>query len=290
MKEIVVNPIFVSNTKKIRQATIKTSSPYRDINASFNWLKVDFPFLHTHNHWEILIVLKGKLKHTINGQCEVCTRGYSCLIRPSDCHCLHYYDENKDVQYINFTFSEEIAQKFLSLYSDYSFNLQENAILSFTLENALIDYLIKNAMTAQSLPKKEYEQYSILLINQLLSIFFSQKIFMSNTYPGWLNEFLYYLHNPKCFSLSAKALSAKTPFSYSRLSRLFKMYIGKSLIEYINELKIVYAKKELRMTQKKIIEISMDLGYYSVSSFNHIFKEATTLTPLQYRKQHAAIK
>ena len=81
-----------------------------------------------------------------------------------------------------------------------------------------------------------------------------------------------------------------TPFSYSRLSRLFKLYIGKSLIEYINNLKIVYAKKELRMTQKKIIEISLDLGYDSVSSFNHIFKAATTLTPSQYRKKHATIK
>jgi AraC-like DNA-binding protein len=42
----------------------------------------------------------------------------------------------------------------------------------------------------------------------------------------------------------------------------------------------------LRTTQKSIIEISLDLGFNSVSSLNHLFKEFTTLTPSQYRKKY----
>ena len=58
-------------------------------------------------------------------------------------------------------------------------------------------------------------------------------------------------------------------------------------MEHINELKIVYAKRVLRTTKKSILDIALDLGYESISSFNHNFKASTALTPSQYRKKYA---
>ena len=292
MKNSVITPIFpkvfVSKTKKIHKASIKTSSPYPQAQAAFNWLNVDFPYPHTHHHWEIFIILKGKLKHTINDQQEIGSKGYACLIRPDDCHLLEYVEDEKDTQHINFTFSNELAQKLFEFYKEYPLNLEGNTPLHFFLENTFIDSIVQQVLLAQSLPKQTYEQHSMLLVHQLITIFIAQKLNADTAYPAWLNNFLYYLHNPECFCLSTTQLAANTPYSYSRLSRLFKLYLGKTLVEYINELKIVYAKRELRTTKKSVIDISLDLGYDSVSSFNHNFKTATSLTPTQYRKKYVA--
>ena len=288
MKNSIITPVFVPKTKKIYKASLKISSPYPKANASFNWLNVDFPYQHIHNHWEIFIILKGKLKHTINGHQEIGSKGYACLIRPNDCHMLEYVEAEKDTQHINFTFSSEFAQKVFEFYREYPLDLEGDAPLHFFLENTFIDSIIQQALTAQSLPKRAYEQHSTLIVHQLITILLSQKLNTNTTYPTWLNNFLYYLHNPECFSQSTNELATNTPYSYSRLSRLFKLYIGKTLVEYINELKIVYAKRELRTTKKSIIDISLDLGYDSVSSFNHNFKKATSLTPTQYRKKYSS--
>ena len=289
MKETVISPIFVPKTKRISKSSIRISSPYPKAKASFNWLNVDFPYLHTHNHWEIFIILKGKLKHTLNGHQEIGSKGYACLIRPTDSHQLEYIEDKKETQHINFTFTKETAEKLFSFYNEYNLNLQTDTPLHFFLEHAFIDSIVNEVLIAQSAPKDLYEQHSLLIVHQLITIFLSQNLTADTAYPTWLNEFLHFLHNPECFSYSTNELAGHSPYSYSRLSRLFKKYTGKTLVEYVNDVKIVYAKRLLRTTQKSIIDISLDLGYESVSSFNHNFKAITALTPSQYRKKYASI-
>ena len=266
---------------------MKISSPYPQTRASFNWLNVDFPYPHTHNHWEILIIVQGKLKHTLNGYQEIASKGYACLIRPNDCHQLEYIVGEKEVQHINFTFSKETAHTLFEYYKEFPLDLQSDTPLHFFLESAYIDSIIKQALIAQSAAKQTYEQHSLLLVHQLVALFFSQTLNANTAYPTWLNEFLYFLHSPECFNLSVNELAKHTPYSYSRLARLFKQYLGKTLVEHINELKIVYAKRVLRTTKKSILDIALDLGYESISSFNHNFKAITALTPSQYRKKYA---
>ena len=288
MKNTVISPIFVPKTKRIHKASIRISSPYPNATASFNWLNVDFPYPHTHNHWEIFIILKGKLKHTLNGHQEIGSKGYACLIRPTDCHQLEYIEDKKETQHINFTFTKETAEKLFSFYNEYNINLQTDDPLHFFLEHAFIDFIVNQVLIAQSTPKDIYEQHSLLIVHQLITIFLSQNLTTDKAYPSWLSEFLHFLHNPEYFSYSMNELAEYSPYSYSRLSRLFKKYTGKTLVEYVNDVKIVYAKRLLRTTQKSIIDISLDLGYNSVSSFNHNFKAITSLTPTKYRKKYVS--
>lgn len=285
MKNIINKPTF-NPVKQISKATMKTSSPYPYAHASFNWLNVDFPYLHTHNHWELLIVIAGQLKHILNGYTEICNRGYACLIRPSDAHRIEYVNNEHKLEFINFTFSMETAKKFFEFYNTYPVQLNGEAPLHFSLNDAFIDSIINQALIAQASNKETYEQHSVLLVHQLLTFFLSQQLNSNNAYPQWLNDFLYFLHDPRSFKMKAEELAAYTAYSYSHLSRIFKQYLDRTLIDYINEIKILYAKRLLRTTQKSIIEISLDLGFNSVSSLNHLFKEFTTLTPSQYRKKY----
>ena len=280
-----ISPIYTP-TKKTVKATLNKSGLYPSTIATFNWINVDFPYLHTHNHWEIIVILKGTLKHTINGMQENISKGYACLIRPTDTHRLDRLHNETDVEIITFAFSESAADTLFNLYQKQFNALPEREPCNFFLDSTFLDSLRSQALTAQSTHKEIFEQISLLISHQLLLQLFLQTATQNQAYPNWLNEFLQFLHNPECFRKSAKELAERSPYSYPHLSRIFKQYLGKTLNEHLTELKMLYAKRLLSSTSKSILDISLDLGYDSVSSFNHNFKAATDFTPLQYRKKH----
>lgn len=281
-----LKPNFISSFKKIKKSTIKASSPYPEVNASYNWLNTDFPYIHTHSEWEILIVTEGKLKHIINGYHEIGDAGYACLIRPSDCHRIEYAGKDEKPQYINFVFSNEIASKLFNVYDGFNIDFKSDKPLRFSLSPFLLDSIVRQSVIMQSAEKRIYEQYSILTVNQLVAEFLSQNLIKNSEYPDWLNAFLHNLHNPNNFRLPLTAMAKFSPYSYSYLTRVFKKIMGETIKEYIEKIKIIYVKRLLRTTTKSILEISLDVGYDSVSSLNHNFKAATSLTPSLYRKQH----
>ena len=66
--------------------------------------------------------------------------------------------------------------------------------------------------------------------------------------------------------------------------RSFKQETGKTLKEYINEVKLEEAKYLLRATDQPIVDIAMELGYSSQAYFSTLFKNYTGSTPLAFRE------
>ena len=73
------------------------------------------------------------------------------------------------------------------------------------------------------------------------------------------------------------------------LSRLFKKETGKTLTEYVTELRINEAKRLLSNTDNTITAIAEEIGYYNYSYFSKIFKDIIGLTPGEYRKRYQEI-
>ena len=71
--------------------------------------------------------------------------------------------------------------------------------------------------------------------------------------------------------------------SYSYFSLTFKKIIGRSFVDYCNDIKIHRAEELLNLSKMSITEISSRLGFGSVSYFNRIFKSYNGRTPMQYR-------
>ncbi|MEG0353660.1 MAG: response regulator [Cellulosilyticaceae bacterium] len=72
-------------------------------------------------------------------------------------------------------------------------------------------------------------------------------------------------------------------FNPSYLSRFYKNVKGHNLFEYIKEAKLIKAKELIRTSEKKIGDVSKELGYESVGYFSVFFKKSTGMTPLEYR-------
>ena len=68
-------------------------------------------------------------------------------------------------------------------------------------------------------------------------------------------------------------------------SKKFSEYTGKKINDYINELRIEDALKQLKDMETSIINIAFAVGFESLSTFNRSFKAVTGQTPSAYRKE-----
>lgn len=68
--------------------------------------------------------------------------------------------------------------------------------------------------------------------------------------------------------------------------RRFKLATNNSVLEYINRVKIEFAKRSFEMSRKNINEVMYDVGYTDTKAFRTIFKKITGLTPIEYRNKY----
>lgn len=84
-------------------------------------------------------------------------------------------------------------------------------------------------------------------------------------------------------SLNLDLLSELTKIPKHHLSQIFSLQMGKSFADYINQLRIQYACKELEKERDISIEqLGYACGFNSKVSFYRNFKSSTGLTPSQY--------
>jgi AraC-like DNA-binding protein len=72
--------------------------------------------------------------------------------------------------------------------------------------------------------------------------------------------------------------------SSSAFCRFFEQSTGKTLFQYLKEVRIGYACKLLQETDMSISSICYESGFNNFSHFNNQFKEVNTVSPGEYRK------
>ncbi|WP_167859397.1 helix-turn-helix domain-containing protein [Paenibacillus cymbidii] len=84
--------------------------------------------------------------------------------------------------------------------------------------------------------------------------------------------------------ISLTTVAEKLNLNPAYLSRIFKEYTATTFTEYVTRTRIAKSKKLLLQPELKIQDISKQLGYTKVNHFIKIFKEATGITPGEFRK------
>lgn len=85
--------------------------------------------------------------------------------------------------------------------------------------------------------------------------------------------------------LSVEMLASIVFLTPDYLSRLFKKSTGKSLSQYIRQYRMDKAKELLIHTNKKIIDIGIQVGYPNYSYFCQSFREYSGTSPEKYRQE-----
>jgi len=69
--------------------------------------------------------------------------------------------------------------------------------------------------------------------------------------------------------------------------RRFKKCTGNSILEYIQRVKVEFAKKHLEAGRKTVKEIIYETGYNDIDAFRKVFRKITDLSPVDYRKKYS---
>lgn len=85
-------------------------------------------------------------------------------------------------------------------------------------------------------------------------------------------------------SLPIGDLARLCGLSEPHFRRLFKATIGRSPCAYRNDLRLQMASSLLRGTTRSVLEISQDVGFETLSSFNRLFKARFARTPRSWRR------
>lgn len=86
--------------------------------------------------------------------------------------------------------------------------------------------------------------------------------------------------------LSIESVARIAMLSLSYFSYLFKAITGKTVVEYINDLRIRKALQLLQETNDLVVDICFNTGFKNVSHFNRTFKNQVGISPTQYRKAY----
>ena len=69
-------------------------------------------------------------------------------------------------------------------------------------------------------------------------------------------------------------------------SRFFKMRTGRTISEYITEVRLGHASRLLVDTTQSIAEVAYDCGFNNLSNFNRLFHKVRRFTPTQFRNTY----
>lgn len=86
-------------------------------------------------------------------------------------------------------------------------------------------------------------------------------------------------------SLSVAEIAEALHLSSAYLNVLFKQEMKMTLKQYLSCYRLEKAKRMLEQGYDKITEIAEKCGYASANYFAKVFKEATDVTPMEYRRQ-----
>ncbi len=110
-----------------------------------------------------------------------------------------------------------------------------------------------------------------------------------NNYLVRVNKVLSYIQNnlEKPFQLSE--LASVGSFSQFHFHRIITAHLNESIGRYIKRIRLEKAAQLLQFSKKSITEISISIGYETLSSFSEAFNKQFSISPSSYRVKHTKL-
>lgn len=149
------------------------------------------------------------------------------------------------------------------------------------------DYSVLNGVYAslkEKMPEKKFVDILIYPLCGMLELAFLKD--ENNIFEESLPEkIVRYIKKNRNRNITSKDICRHFSCSRSYMSSQFNKYTGKSIRDFINELRIEDAKLLLVNSHLSVTEIALSVGFCDSNYFSNIFKKATGFAPLKYRKE-----
>ncbi len=231
---------------------------------------------HLHNEIEIIYVKTGKVTAFSDRKSYKLTAG-DIFVNFSN--QVHYYEECEKGDYWIYIFSPELVYGLKGV-------IDGKCPESNIIEKDMLDELHKLLLLALDSYKAEKYMASCGYINLFMSALLSgtKLVPAPQTNNASIRSIIEYCNSNFGEKITLDSVSGNLHMSKYYISHLLNDRLGFSFNDFINSLRIESACKKLSETDEKIADISEDVGYGTIRSFNRAFKSITGVTPGDYRK------
>ena len=229
---------------------------------------------HFHNSYELICVLKGSIKVTVNSQSAILREKDFILIPPC---MLHSISESRDAIFFIAIITADYIPDFFAAH-------KKNETPIFSVDEISFDYLKKYLFE-----KKYHSDYQLKACFYIILSFAEQgKCLLASNSINY--DFVFavnsYIADHFTEPIRRAQLAEVTGYEEHYFSSLFQKNFGSNLCQYVNSQRISYALKLLSETDSTVSQIALECGFSSVKEFNNAFMLQMNETPSQYRKKH----
>jgi Transcriptional regulator containing an amidase domain and an AraC-type DNA-binding HTH domain len=244
---------------------------------------------HIHDYYEFFFITSGSCIHKVNNREQQLTEGTLVFIRPEDSHSYKLID-NKDCEFINIAYANRVVEEAFNYLGRVQcadklidpFMPVITVLSSLEKENLMDRYY---TITAALSVNKVYAglQLKGMLVEVLSRVFSGEWESGDSSTPIWFSSLIKQMQKKENFRYGLHKAYELSGRSKGHLNRAFRQYLNMTPTDYINKIRLNYAKNLLLTTDLSVIDISMEAGFQNLSHFNHLFKEQFNTAPLKMR-------
>lgn len=238
---------------------------------------------HYHEYFELYYLEYGHRIHMMEGDLYNMSSGEFILFPPYVMH--HSYGE-MDVPFKRlllyfrpeFVLSKEILNDISTSSGIYRLNAKDSQQVHNIMNQILKEQEEKGQL---------YEEDMQMLLNHLLI-----QIARHHSEAGKpekqnrITNIIRYIHDHYKENISLEELASLFFISPYYLCREFKRYTNRTIIQYINSIRIIEAQRLIMETNYSITEISSLVGFSNITHFERVFKSVTGISPSKSKKQY----
>ena len=278
-------------------------SPHVDffIDRADDVVGVEMPSFHIHYKFEIYYEIEGSRRYFIEDSAYVVNAGSVVLIGENQIHKTASLGDTPSSRIVlNFSreYLERVAQAFPTV--DFFAFLSEDRnhlLTGLTVKQQNQIYgLLQQLLAMEDESSAAADALRRLLLGTLLLELKEhcrrqqeQTAENGRVSNHTVDQIQAYIAEHYAEKLTLTGIANQFYISPYYLSRMFKKSINLSLIEYINGVRIKAAQNLIERSSDSIAEIAAKTGFMTTAHFRRVFKDATGLSPQQYRQYYKRV-
>lgn len=291
---------------------MKTTTVSREITALnektdsiliFDRQKKDFKYpLHFHPEYELNYLYNAEgAERLVGDSVEYIGHQELCLVGPNLYHAWKVGNSAPDtdkrevtLQFLANLFPEELVCKDVYKNIGQMLKRSDNGLLFSAATAEAAEPMLTAVSRAQG-----FDVYiEFLKLLEFLATSPDQRVLASNTFQSAttattdnriekVHDFIVAHYKDKITLSDAADILNMSPVS---VTRLIKQRTGKSFIDFLNEIRIGFAARQMVDSDMSISEICFSNGFNNISNFNRTFRKKQGLTPTEFRAKYIGKK
>ena len=259
---------------------------------------------HAHEFWEITYTISGSLTNYVNDRPIPCNPYTQFLImKPGDVHAIKPDNgdassyESKYYHRDIYVTDEKMRSVCNAISPDlYAVLLSQTDPVCVPVQNSILECLegtlnMFNSFEQCAASSAEFfPGIHASIIATLLGLYLEKKIRRPQQFPKWIEDFFKKLNTEEFLTRDVSEIVNELSYSHSYICRSFKKYVGKTMMQCINEAKIRYSTILLMNKTMSVLDVALRLNYKSQSAYITAFKSLYGMPPNRWRKENLAQK